>query len=117
MKKFLFLTIAFVIICISSLFAQTKVVTGTVRSSVESEGPIAGVTVFVKGTTTGTNTGIDGKYSLLVPQNATTIVFTYIGMKKLEVEISGRNIIDVVMGDTVDKTDVVQEIMSRINSR
>jgi TonB-linked SusC/RagA family outer membrane protein len=107
MKKFLFLTIAFVIICISSLFAQTKVVTGTVRSSVESEGPIAGVTVFVKGTTTGINTGIDGKYSLSIPQNATTIVFTYIGMKKLEVEISGRNIIDVVMEPDVLGLDEV----------
>lgn len=97
MKKFLFLSIAFVMICISPLFSQTKVVTGTVRSSVESEGPIAGVSVYVKGTTTGIITGIDGKYSLSIPQNATTLIFSFIGMKTQEVEISGRNIIDVVM--------------------
>ena len=97
MKKFVFLTTAFLFICVSSLQAQNKVVTGTVRSSVESEGPIAGVTVIVKGTTTGMNTGIDGKYSLSIPQNATTLVFSFIGMKTQEVEISGRNIIDVVM--------------------
>jgi TonB-linked SusC/RagA family outer membrane protein len=108
MKKFLFLSIAFVIICVSSLFAQTKVVTGTVRSSVESEGPIAGVSVYVKGTTTGIITGIDGKYSLSIPQNATILVFSFVGMKTQEVGISGRNIIDVVMEpDVLDLAEVV----------
>ena len=97
MKKFVFLIFAFLFICVSSLQAQNKVITGTVRSSVESEGPIAGASVIVKGTTTGINTGIDGKYSLSIPQNATTLVFSFVGMQTQEVEISGRNIIDVVM--------------------
>jgi hypothetical protein len=101
MKKFLFLSISFVTISFSSLFSQTKVVSGAVRSSVESEGPIAGVSVYVKGTNTGTTTGIDGKYSLSIPQNAATLVFSFIGMKTQEVEISGRNIIDVVMEPAV----------------
>ena len=65
MKKFVFLIFAFLFICVSPLLAQNKVITGTVRSSVESEGPIAGVSVFVKGTTTGITTGADGKYSLV----------------------------------------------------
>lgn len=77
--------------------AQTIVITGTVSSSVQGEGAIPGVSVSVPGTTVGAITGVDGKYSLTVPQNATKLVFSYIGMKKLEVEISGRKVIDVVM--------------------
>jgi TonB-linked SusC/RagA family outer membrane protein len=108
MKKFFFLIIAFLFICATSLFAQNKVITGTVRSSVEAEGPIAGVSVIVKGTTTGITTGIDGKYSLSVPQNATTLVFSFIGMKKMEVEIAGRNMVDVIMeADILGLNEVV----------
>ena len=40
---------------------------------------------------------MNGKYSLTVPQNATTLIFSYIGMKKQEVEIAGRKVIDVIM--------------------
>ena len=107
MKKFLLLLVSFVIISVSSLFSQTKVITGTVRSSVESEGAMAGVSVTVKGTTAGTLTGIDGKYSLSVDQNAATLVFSFVGMKKQEIEISGRNIIDVEMEPDVLGLDEV----------
>jgi TonB-dependent SusC/RagA subfamily outer membrane receptor len=78
-----------------------------VRSSVESEGPIAGVSVSVKGTAIGINTGIDGRYSLTIPQDAKTLVFSFIGMKKQEVEISGRNIIDILMEPDVLGLDEV----------
>ncbi|HNY14337.1 MAG TPA: SusC/RagA family TonB-linked outer membrane protein, partial [Bacteroidales bacterium] len=53
--------------------------------------------VSVKGTTTGINTDINGRYSLAVPANANTLVFTYIGMKRQEVEIGSRSLIDVVL--------------------
>jgi len=57
---------------------------------VEGEGGIPGVTIQVKGTTVGTLTDQNGNFSITVPQNATTLVFSYIGMKKQEVEIAGR---------------------------
>jgi len=97
MKKLFLLIVLFVFMCVSTLFAQTIPVSGTVTSSVEGEGALPGVTVSVKGMSVGIATGIDGKYSLAVPQNATTLVFSYIGMKTQEVSISGRNIIDVVL--------------------
>ena len=51
---------------------------------------------------------INGKYSLTVPQNATTLVFSYIGMKPLEVEIGGRSVIDVsLQSDLVGLCEVV----------
>ncbi|MBK9390360.1 MAG: SusC/RagA family TonB-linked outer membrane protein [Bacteroidetes bacterium] len=96
MKK-LFLLIALFVFIGGYTFAQTRVITGTVTSSVEGEGAVPGVSVSVAGTTVGTISGVDGKYSLTTPQNATTLVFTYIGMKKQEVEIGGRSVIDIVM--------------------
>ncbi len=97
MKK-LFISIALILFAgVASLSAQTRVITGTVTSAVEGEGPMPGVTVQVLGTTIGTITDANGMYSLQVPQNATTLVFSYIGMKKQEVEISGRSVITVTM--------------------
>lgn len=97
MKK-LFISIALILIAgVASLSAQTRVITGTVTSAVEGEGPMPGVTVQVLGTTIGIITDANGRYSLQVPENATTLVFTYIGMKKQEILISGRSVIDVKM--------------------
>ncbi|MCE5347184.1 MAG: SusC/RagA family TonB-linked outer membrane protein [Bacteroidales bacterium] len=108
MKKLFLLIVLFVFIGVSSLFAQTRVITGTVTSAVEGEGPVPGVTVFVKGTTIATATDINGKYSLTVPENSATLIFTYIGMKTQEIEIAGRSVIDCVMAsDLVGLNEVV----------
>jgi TonB-linked SusC/RagA family outer membrane protein len=97
MKKLFLLIVLFVFVGGYTLLAQTIVITGTVTSSVEGEGAIPGVSVSVKGTTIGAITGIDGKYSLTAPTTQTTLVFSYIGMKKQEIEIGGRKVIDVVL--------------------
>jgi len=96
MKKLFLLIVLFVFVSGYTLLAQTKVITGTVTSSVEGEGAIPGVSVSVKGTTVGTITDVNGKYSLTAQQNA-TLVFSYIGMKKQEILIGSRSVIDVVM--------------------
>jgi TonB-linked SusC/RagA family outer membrane protein len=97
MKKLFLLMVLFVFIGGSTLFAQTRLITGTITSATEGEGAIPGVSVSVKGTTIGTVTDVNGKYSIAVPQDATTLVFSYIGMKKQEVNIAGRSVIDGVM--------------------
>jgi TonB-linked SusC/RagA family outer membrane protein len=108
MKKLILLISLFVFIGGSTLFAQTKVITGTITSAVAGEGAIPGVTVVVKGTTIGTITDVNGKYTLAVPANATTLVFSYIGMKSLEVQIGNRSVIDGVMqSDLIGLDEVV----------
>jgi TonB-linked SusC/RagA family outer membrane protein len=97
MKKLFLLIVLFVFISGYTLLAQTIVITGTVTSSVQGEGAIPGVTITVKGTTVGALTDVNGKYSVTAPQNATSLIFSYIGMKKQEVEIAGRKVIDIVM--------------------
>ena len=62
----------------------------------------------IKRNNNGITTDINGKYSLPVPQNATTLVFSYIGMKTQEVEIGGRSVIDVsLQSDLVGLAEVV----------
>src|SRR5450759_5230539 len=97
MKKLFLLIVLSVFVSGYTLLAQTVVITGTVTSSVQGEGPIPGVTVTIKGTTIGAITDLNGKFSLVAPQNATTLVFSYIGMKRQEVVIGGRKVIDIVM--------------------
>lgn len=50
--------------------------------------PLPGVTVLVKGTTLGTSTGVDGSFSLSVPENS-TLVFSSVGFKTRELAIAG----------------------------
>ena len=108
MKKLFLFFVLFVLAGASTLWAQTKVITGTVTSATEGEGTIPSVSVFVKGTTVATSTDANGKFSLNVPENATTLVFSFIGMKQQEVEIGGRSVVDCVMeSDVVDLNEVV----------
>jgi TonB-linked SusC/RagA family outer membrane protein len=74
--------------------AQTAAVTGTVRSA-EDGGTLTGVNVVVKGTTVLATTDINGRYTIDVPAGATTLTFSYIGFRTLEVPISGRSVVDV----------------------
>ena len=108
MKKLFLLIVLFVFVSGYTLLAQTIVITGTVTSSVAGEGPIPGVTVIVKGTTIGAITDANGKYSINVPANSTTLVFYYIGMKSQEIEIGGRKVIDsILQSDLVGLNEVV----------
>jgi TonB-linked SusC/RagA family outer membrane protein len=106
MKK-VYLLILVLLISSTLLKAQTGVITGTVTGSEDGK-PVIGCTVQLKGTNTGITTDINGKYSLTVPQNATSLVFSFIGMKPQEVEIGGRQVIDVsLQSDLVGLSEVV----------
>ena len=105
MKKFFLLFVCLMFVPILS-YAQTRVVTGTVISAEDGQ-PYPFVTVLVKGTTIITTTGNDGKYSITVPANGTTLVFTFFGMKEQEVVIGSRSIIDVAMEYATTQLDEV----------
>ena len=96
MRKLLLLFLLFCGVLLSAA-AQQRTVTGTVVSSVEGDGPLPGVTVIVKGTTSGTIADVNGKFTIVVPQGGTTLVISYIGMKTREIEIAGRSEINVVL--------------------
>ncbi|MEE4285627.1 MAG: TonB-dependent receptor [Mariniphaga sp.] len=74
---------------------QQREVTGNVT---DWEGlPLPGVTVLVKGTSIGTVTNMDGDFSLRVPANAETLVFSFVGMRTQELALAGRTSFSVTM--------------------
>ena len=95
MKRILLL-FSLLLITGSLVMAQTVQISGKVTSS-EDEMGIPGVTVSVKGTTVGVLTDMEGKFTIVVPQGSNTLVFSYVGMKKTEVDITGRTVVDLVM--------------------
>ncbi|TDQ17193.1 TonB-linked SusC/RagA family outer membrane protein [Algoriphagus boseongensis] len=99
MKKVL-LGFALSILTIVSVLAQSKTITGRVTSAEEPEG-VPGASVVVKGTTQGTITNLDGSYSISVPQDATVLVFSFVGYLTKEMPIGSSNVINVVMDTDV----------------
>ena len=77
-----------------------RMITGKVMDE-DGEGLI-GVNVVVKGTTIGTVTDFDGNYSLDVPDDASTLVFSYTGYSDSEVSIVGTSIVNVTMSEGVN---------------
>ena len=77
------------------LQAQQMNISGVVTAA--SDGlPLPGVNVVIKGTSNGTQTDFDGKYSIKA-QKGDIIVFSYIGMKTLKKKVKGSNIINVAI--------------------
>ena len=72
---------------------QEKRVTGTVTSEGE---PLPGVSVQLKGASSGTITDIDGNYSIEVPA-AGTLVFRFVGMRSVEQPVNNRSVINVTL--------------------
>lgn len=75
-------------------FIREEIVTGTVTDANTGE-PLPGVNIAIKGTTRGTSTDLDGKFSLIVDDLQATLVFSFIGYQTQEVPINGRDYIDV----------------------
>jgi TonB-linked SusC/RagA family outer membrane protein len=71
-------------------------VSGTVTAQEDGQ-PLPGVNVLLKGTTNGTNTDSDGKYSLTVPDGGGTLVFSFIGYGIQEVPVSNQTTVNVVL--------------------
>ena len=105
MKK-IALLLAIFAIGLQSLLAQTREITGTVTSS-EDGYSLPGVSVSVKGTMIGTITDIDGKYTISVPESATTLVFSFVGMRTIEQTITGSEINVVLRQETVGVDEVI----------
>ena len=81
-------------------------ITGKVTSAAGE--PLPGVTVLLKGSTTGTTTGLDGTYSISVPETAGTLVVSYIGYTTKEQPFSGPGTINITLADD---TKALQEVV------
>ncbi|WP_242927706.1 SusC/RagA family TonB-linked outer membrane protein [Pontibacter vulgaris] len=87
--------------------AQSKTVSGKVSDQATGQG-LPGVAVLVKGTTVGTATGVDGSYTLNVPENGNTLVFRFIGYQTVERAIGNASNVNVTLAvDNKQLSEVV----------
>jgi TonB-linked SusC/RagA family outer membrane protein len=93
MKK-LSLALVLALFSISAMLAQ-RTIMGTVSG--DDGSALIGATVLVKGTSTGTITDIDGKYSIRVPNEGAVLVFSFTGFSTEEVAVGASNVVDLAM--------------------
>lgn len=86
---------------------QKQTITGTILTGDTNE-PAIGATVYLRNSTTGTVTDVNGKYSITVEGIGGVLEFSYIGYKKQEVAITGQKTIDIVLQPD---TEVLEEVV------
>jgi TonB-linked SusC/RagA family outer membrane protein len=80
----------------TAISAQTKIISGTVTDQKDNS-PLLGVTVALEGTSSGTATDMDGKYTIAVPAGGGILIFTYLGFSAKSVTIGDQTVINVAM--------------------
>jgi len=106
MKKNL-LSFFLLLFTFSFAFAQNRVIKGTVTDQKDGS-PLPGVTVIVKGATSnGTQTDLNGLYTLTVPASAKTLQFKYIGYKEADLPIQGNTVNVQLESDPKQLSEVV----------
>jgi len=84
-------------------FAQEKTITGTVT---DASGSLPGVSVIIKGGTTGTETDFDGKYTIKA-RIGDVLVFRYLGYKPSEKTVKASNVINVKLAEDANVLDEI----------
>lgn len=104
-KFYTYLSVVLMVLLSAGLAkAQDVQVRGTVSD--ETGAPLPGVTILLKGTTKGTTTDLDGKYSISGPANG-VLVFSFIGYTPIEETIGNRSLIDINLNPDVANLDEV----------
>lgn len=94
------------LVVITSKAVQQRKVTGTVTDAQTGE-PLPGVNIVIEGTTSGTSTDVDGKYSIDVPQENAVLLFSYIGYNSEKIVLAGQSVMDVKLVADVKKLEEV----------
>lgn len=103
-KKLKWILVPFLVLFMGILSAQEKTVSGNVT---DQDGlPLPGVSIVVKGTTTGTQTDFDGNYTIDVAEGA-VLRFSYIGQKTEERTVEASNTIDVQLAQDAQALEEV----------
>lgn len=93
-SKAFWLAVPILLTCIQAL-AQSKNITGSVKD--DSGSPLAGVTIQIKGTTSGAVSDADGKFKLTVPGESAVLNVTFIGYEQQEIPVAGKSEINIVL--------------------
>lgn len=91
----IFMLFLYFVTAAGGAMAQQRTVTGTVTDT--DNQPLPGVSVIVEGTTIGTITNNDGYFTLSVPADAETLLFSFVGMRTQPASLDGRTTFTIVM--------------------
>lgn len=89
-------TLAFLLLISTTTFAQTKTVTGMVKDQLKE--PLIGASVLIQGTSTGTITDLEGRYSIAA-QPDDILVFSYVGMTPQSIKVGAQSVINVTLNE------------------
>lgn len=107
MNKGLLLKLIMLFTLTSSVtWAQERTVAGQV-TALEDGSTLPGVNVTIKGTSMGAVTDSDGRFALSVPGDDATLVFTFIGLKNVEVQVGARNVVNIQMENDITQLSEV----------
>ena len=95
MKKLLHVCTVFLLLFAAQAYAQNRTITGTVTAK-EDGLPLPGVSVRVQGTTVGTVTGVDGKFSINTPTKS-SLTFTFIGYGTQTIPVGSNTVVNVTL--------------------
>ena len=104
MRKTILFTAFLFFLGLQVINAQTKVVKGKITSAEDGKG-IPGATILVKGTTIGTISGSDGGYEISFDKKYNTLVFSFMGMETVEVDVTGKTTVNVTMKPKVTELE------------
>jgi TonB-linked SusC/RagA family outer membrane protein len=104
-KSILKIIVLLLLCCTSSLFAQTRQVSGVVSDNLGEALP--GVSITVKGTTKGVVTSVDGKYDLQVSSANDVLVFSYIGYEPQDLKVGNQSVINVTLSESAASLEEV----------
>ncbi|WP_106292582.1 SusC/RagA family TonB-linked outer membrane protein [Arcticibacter pallidicorallinus] len=110
MKQILSSLFILLLLC-TSVIAQDRTVTGTIKGKDDGL-PLPGVSVRVKGTTIGTQSGASGQFSIQVPGNNAVLVLTYIGYSTQEVSVGSRSVVNISMSS--DATQLGEVVVTAL---
>ena len=85
---------------------QKRIITGRVTSMMDGEG-IPGANVVLKGSSTGTITDINGKYTLDIEGENPVLLVSYVGYVSEEVEVGDKSVLDVVLAESLEALDEI----------
>ena len=106
MKKSFWIFAALILFSTGFTSQQSRTITGKVTSTDDGIG-IPGVNVLAKGTTNGTVTDAQGKYSITISAHGGTLVFSFIGFETKEVKTGSSNVVDVTLSPDVTALEEV----------
>jgi iron complex outermembrane recepter protein len=104
-KKLTFLNVLALILLIGNVAIAQKTVSGTVFGT--NKETLIGASILVQGTTKGTVTDIDGKYSIEVPVEGKTLIFSYTGYQTQNVVVGTSTTVDVDLREGVELNNIV----------